>query len=135
MFARTFARLSVVTRLLALLAMVAIIAGGFVAGPKLVDAQSAGEVMLVNTDALNLRSDASVDADVVAVLETGASVTVVDGPVSADGYEWYQISSDAGDGWVDSEYLNDTLTYSGTDASTGASLVVNTDILNLRSDA
>ena len=39
------------------------------------------------------------------VLDTGASATIVDGPVDADGYSWYEVSTAAGDGWVDGEYL------------------------------
>lgn len=66
---------------------------------------SSGDAVYVNTDALNLRADATVDGEVLAVLETGAAGTIADGPVSADGYTWYYVSTDAGSGWVAGEYL------------------------------
>lgn len=125
----------------ALLALVAIAAFGFVAGPNLVGAQDAsgyvaGDALVVNTDALNLRADATVDAEIIATLETGAAVTIVAGPYDADDYVWYQVDTDAGSGYVAGEFLGATVTIS-TDLgfAIGDSLVVNTDALNLRSAA
>jgi uncharacterized protein YgiM (DUF1202 family) len=129
----------------AMLALVAAVAFGFMAGPSLVTAQSAttfaaGDALVVNTDALNLRAGASISDAVDAVLYTGDAVTVVSGPVSADGYNWYQVSTASGTGYVDGEYLAATLTYSAasstsTGLTVGGGYVVNTDALNLRSDA
>lgn len=64
-----------------------------------------GDVAMVNTDGLNLRDDATVDANVIAELASGEFVTILDGPVEADGWTWFQVESDAGTGWVAGEYL------------------------------
>lgn len=133
--ATRFHSMRVVFAGLSLLAVIALVVSDVVSGPRLAGAQSAGDVIYVNTDALNLRSDASISADVISVLETGVAVTVVEGPVTADGYDWYEVTADAGDGWVDGEYLSDSLTYVAGEYATGDALVVNTDVLNLRSDA
>ncbi len=107
---KSFSRLPLLLRSTALLALVALIALGVAAGPNLVNAQeetawAIGDYLVVNTDALNLRDDASTGGSVLAVLETGATAIITDGPVSADGYTWYYITSDAGDGWVAGELL------------------------------
>ncbi len=36
---------------------------------------------------------------------TGSEVTILDGPTSADGYDWYQVETDDGPGWVAGLYL------------------------------
>jgi len=123
------------------LAIVASVAFGVAAGPSLVTAQTAasasiGDSLVVNTDALNLRETASASGIIDAVLYTGDAVTIVDGPVSADGYDWYQVSTADGTGWVDGEYLDTTVTGStSSDLTIGGGYVVNTDALNLRADA
>lgn len=64
-----------------------------------------GDAATVATDALNLRDDATIGGNVVATLDTGAAATSLDGPLTVDGYAWWQVSTDAGTGWVDGEYL------------------------------
>lgn len=64
-----------------------------------------GSSVIVSTDALNLRADASVSAEVIDVLLTGATATIIDGPASADGYTWYQVSVDGVTGWVVSDFF------------------------------
>lgn len=67
---------------------------------------TAGETAVVFDGRLNLRDDATIDATIVEVLEDGTSVTVVDGPVTADGYDWYAVDTEDGlSGWVAGEYL------------------------------
>lgn len=138
---RLFGSAQILIRTTAVLAVVALVALGVAAGPRLVGAQDAtgfvaGDALVVNTDALNLRADAALDAEVIAVLATGAAVSVVDGPISADGYSWYQVETDAGSGWVAGEFLGTAVTVSTSlGFAIGDALVVNTDILNLRSDA
>jgi uncharacterized protein YraI len=39
------------------------------------------------------------------VLVGGEEGTVLDGPVEADGYNWFQVETAAGTGWVAGEYL------------------------------
>jgi uncharacterized protein YraI len=66
---------------------------------------SAGDDVVVNTDALNLRSRASLSGSVRAVLLTGEELTIEDGPVEADGFTWYEVDGARGSGWVAGEYL------------------------------
>jgi uncharacterized protein YraI len=66
---------------------------------------SPGDEVVVDTDALNLRSGPGLDEDVLAVLYTGDSMVVEDGPESADGYDWYQVDTEEGIGWVAGTYL------------------------------
>lgn len=118
-------------------------ASGYAAADYLSDAASTGafsigDTVYVNTDALNVRDSASAAGSMVDVLATGAAGTVVDGPVDADGYSWYQIDVDGITGWVVRDYLaygvNDgaTSTDTSSDAISGETAYVNTDSLNVR---
>jgi uncharacterized protein YgiM (DUF1202 family) len=92
-----------------------------------------GSGVRVATDALNLRFDPGLSADVVTVLYTGAVGTIESDPVSMDGYEWQQAKFGAVDGWVAIEYLE---SYDlGSPFATGDSVVVATDNLRLRNGA
>lgn len=71
-----------------------------------------GQAVVVNTDALNLRTAAGTSAAVIMVLPHGQSLTVTGGPTSADGYTWYQVETPKVDGmigwvtgWVAGEFL------------------------------
>lgn len=67
--------------------------------------------LVVTTTALNYRTEPSLDAAVVKVLSTGTQGGILDGPVSADGYTWYQLGlpgygpDGATPGWVAGEFL------------------------------
>lgn len=53
-----------------------------------------------------MRSGAGTNFGVVTVLPTNAMGTVVSGPVSGSGYQWYQVNmGSSGTGWVASDYL------------------------------
>jgi uncharacterized protein YgiM (DUF1202 family) len=125
----------------AVLAVVALIALGIAAGPHLAGAQddtawAVGDSLVVDTDALSLRSDASIDADVLAVLETGAAVAITGDAVTVGGYDWYPVDTDSGSGYVAGEFLSTSVTISTSlGFAIGDSLVVNTDALNLRGAA
>lgn len=55
---------------------------------------------------LNMRSGAGLTYGVLAVLPTGAQLSVVGGPVSASGYTWYKVTSTTyGTGWVASAFV------------------------------
>jgi N-acetylmuramoyl-L-alanine amidase len=73
--------------------------------PQAVSALAIGDVATVNTDTLNLRKDASLSANALLVLNGGASVTILAGPVVAEGWTWYQVDAGALSGWVAGEYL------------------------------
>ena len=66
---------------------------------------SPGDEVVVDTDALNLRSGPGLDEDVIEVLYTGKLLVVLDGPESADGYSWYEVDTYAGTGYVAGTYL------------------------------
>jgi uncharacterized protein YgiM (DUF1202 family) len=63
-----------------------------------------GSFIFVNVPVVNLRDDAGITAEVLDQLEEGTMVTVLDGPVAADDYTWYQVSVGEGQntqqGWV-----------------------------------
>jgi uncharacterized protein YgiM (DUF1202 family) len=94
---------------------------------------AAGQVVEVNADALNVRTDASVDAEIVTTLQNGTWATIVDGPVAGGDYDWYEIIYDDFDGWVAADFLTDAA--SATPLAAGDTVIVNTDALNLRSAA
>ncbi|MBI2766943.1 MAG: SH3 domain-containing protein [Chloroflexi bacterium] len=68
---------------------------------------SIGEQAVVATDfgCLNMRTGAKLGASVVKCLANGTTGTIVDGPVSADGYSWVKIETAQGTGWVATRYL------------------------------
>lgn len=54
---------------------------------------------------LNGRAEPGLGAAVVASFGNGAALTVVDGPRTADGYTWWLVRSDAGEGWSAADFL------------------------------
>ena len=66
---------------------------------------AAGDEVYVNTDAVNLRSSASLTGDVVTVLLQGQGGKVTDGPQSADGHTWYQFQTSDGIGWGSAQFF------------------------------
>ena len=110
MSVQTFRSIPLFVKSVALLAVVMLVAIGLIAGPNLAGAQeetafAVGDALVVDTDALNLRADASVDAEIVATLETGAAVRITGAATVGDGYDWYPVDTDAGSGYVAGEYL------------------------------
>ena len=65
-----------------------------------------GDTATVATDALNVRVNVGLGASVVAVLPWGTAVSILAGPIDAEGYTWYRIASAAGNGWVAGEFLS-----------------------------
>jgi uncharacterized protein YgiM (DUF1202 family) len=94
---------------------------------------TAGQAVVVNADELNVRADASVDAEIVTTLLNGTWAMIVDGPVTGGDYDWYQIEYDDYSGWVAADFLVDAA--SETALASGSSVIVNTEALNLRSAA
>ncbi|MDQ2682130.1 MAG: SH3 domain-containing protein [Chloroflexota bacterium] len=98
----------------ALLAAV-LLAGLFV--PTLAFAQddgsiAIGDVVLIDTDGVNIRDDFGTDGDIITTLEVGTSLEILDGPESADGFTWWlavildEDSVDEGvSGWLVEDYL------------------------------
>lgn len=67
---------------------------------------STGDVVFVNTDSLNVRSDAGLNTTVLDTVFQGTSAVITGGPTSADGSDWYKIDvSGVVSGWVDGQFL------------------------------
>lgn len=65
-----------------------------------------GDSVLVNTDALNMRTSGGLTNSIITVLYSGHQLTITGGPVESDGYTWYQVDAgSSGSGWVAGEFL------------------------------
>lgn len=71
-------------------------------------AAEAGQIVTTNADSLNLRAEASTESEVVTQLAAGVEVEILDGPVEAGDYVWYQVRvvSDGTEGWLADEFLD-----------------------------
>lgn len=60
-----------------------------------------GDQVVVAEGPLNLRSAAGTSSSSLGSLAIGTQLTIVSGPVAANGYNWYQVTSSSGQtGWV-----------------------------------
>ncbi len=79
------------------------------ASPTPSDELVAGAVAVVSDTAgrgLNMRSEASINAIAIKVLQEGAEVTIIGGPTEADDFTWFQVRDSANaEGWVASDWL------------------------------
>jgi quercetin dioxygenase-like cupin family protein len=66
-----------------------------------------GDAVVVTDSSVRLRTDPSVDADVIGTLEEGQELTITGGPEEADDYTWYQVESADGaiSGWTVGDFL------------------------------
>jgi uncharacterized protein YgiM (DUF1202 family) len=65
-----------------------------------------GDDVAVATDRLNLRVGAGLDKTVVDVLSDGTPLIVSNGPMTADGHDWYEVERRDGRlGWVAGSFL------------------------------
>jgi uncharacterized protein YgiM (DUF1202 family) len=99
--------LSRLTRLVTMLALVAAVAPGLLPVPAHAAIFAVGDTVVVNTDYLNIRSDAGTDGTVRDVLVFGQSLEVLDGPRDDDGFTWYEVGVDATGmvGWVAEDFI------------------------------
>jgi N-acetylmuramoyl-L-alanine amidase len=109
---------------------------GYVAGAYLGSVSGGsfaiGDTVYVDTDVLNVRSGPGTGYAVIDSLSTGDQGEVIDGPVNADGYTWYEVNYSFGgySGWVAGEFLS----YAGGGGiGIGDNVTVTTDHLNVRS--
>jgi uncharacterized protein YgiM (DUF1202 family) len=66
-----------------------------------------GDVVYVNTDSLNVRSEAGLNGTVLDTIFQGTSAVITGGPTTADSRDWYKIDvSGVVSGWVAAEYLS-----------------------------
>ncbi len=109
---------------------------GFVAGVYLTVVSagpfSIGDTVYVTSDSLNVRSGPGTGYSVIDVITYGTNGLIIDGPVTANGYVWYEIEYVGGKtaGWVASDFL--ALVSTGGFAI-GDILMVTSDTLNVRS--
>jgi uncharacterized protein YgiM (DUF1202 family) len=90
-----------------------------------------GSVVAVDADGLNLRDDASLAGGVIDILPFGTIATVLDGPVTADDLNWYQLETALGTGWSAGDFLVDPATL----IAVGDTVQVAAGDQNLRTDA
>jgi uncharacterized protein YgiM (DUF1202 family) len=65
-----------------------------------------GDAVRAGVEDLNFRAEAGLDADMLDTVTFDALFLVQDGPVSADGYTWYQVFNYYyGEGWVAGELM------------------------------
>ncbi|HEV2073624.1 MAG TPA: SH3 domain-containing protein, partial [Thermomicrobiales bacterium] len=64
-----------------------------------------GEELVMNTDVINIRETPSLKGLISATLPYMAKAVVVSGPMPANGYKWYQVTTDYGAGWSVEQYL------------------------------
>jgi uncharacterized protein YgiM (DUF1202 family) len=64
-----------------------------------------GDHVVVNTDVLNLRTGPGSGYDVIATMPSGTKGVVLDGPVPANGFTWWQLDTGYGAGWAAGQYL------------------------------
>ncbi len=71
-----------------------------------VAAGGSAEVSGAGVEELRMRAGAGLAYETLGTLGDGTHLTVLAGPESADGYEWWQVSTDDGrEGWVAGEWL------------------------------
>ncbi len=92
------------------------------------------------TDVLNLRSSASTGGSIIAVMPTGTTGKVLDGPRSSGGYVWWKIETSYGSGWAVEDWLAKVSTSPPPPPPASGKFrsgdqVKTTDALNLRSGA
>lgn len=55
-----------------------------------------------------MRSTPGIDGEVIARVAEGTLVVVIDGAAQADGYTWWRVRGDWGEGWCAAEFLEPT---------------------------
>jgi uncharacterized protein YraI len=87
------------------------VAGGFLASGSSGGGFGIGDMVVVVDGPLNYRTDPAIGAEVLEVLPEGTEGAILDGPVYADGWTWYQIGlpgygpDGQTPGWAAGEFL------------------------------
>lgn len=96
-----------------------------------------GTPVHVTSDGVNLRSGPGLGNAVVGNFSTGTNGIIQDGPRSADGYSWYNLTIDGINGWMAADFLAEGFVGRpdpGSEFQIGA-YVRPTEAVNLRSGA
>jgi uncharacterized protein YgiM (DUF1202 family) len=64
-----------------------------------------GDSVVVTEEAVNFRASPGLDGEVLSTLALGTSGTVLAGPETVDGSDWYQLDLAGETGWVAREFL------------------------------
>jgi len=62
-------------------------------------------VRVVNTQFLNARRNAGLRFQLATRFPADAILTVVNGPITADNYTWWEVKGEAGQGWCADQWL------------------------------
>jgi quercetin dioxygenase-like cupin family protein/uncharacterized protein YgiM (DUF1202 family) len=68
-----------------------------------------GAIVVINTDSVNMRTEATTGSDVVQQLDTGTEVAIIGGPEEADDFTWWQVQlvdDESVNGWVAEDFLS-----------------------------
>ncbi len=93
-----------------------------------------GQAVVVTVNDANVRSGPGLSNGAIRTLASGTPGTVTDGPVTNDGYTWYEIRTSAGTGWMATVTFTRAEKPAGEFAE-GDRVYVDTDQLSLRSRA
>lgn len=69
----------------------------------------AGQIVTTNTDNVNMRDEPSVNGEVVDQIGEGVELEILDGPVEAEEYTWYQVRVTAeggSEGWMAVDFID-----------------------------
>ncbi|HEX3049218.1 MAG TPA: SH3 domain-containing protein, partial [Aggregatilineaceae bacterium] len=62
---------------------------------------STATVHVIHNDTLNVRGEATLNGEILEKLDDGAVVTLIEGPVAAEGYSWWRVrTADGVEGWA-----------------------------------
>ncbi|MCC6944044.1 MAG: amidase [Thermomicrobiales bacterium] len=87
-------------------ALAAAASGAVVGSGPSTSAFALGQRLVVASGPLNMRSAPGLAFAILAELEAGVALTVLEGPASAEGFAWYRVSGpEGGPGWVAGEFL------------------------------
>lgn len=65
-----------------------------------------GETLFVREDLVNLRSDPSLRGTIVGQVNFMNEATILDGPMPANGYTWYQVETAEITGWITERHIS-----------------------------
>ena len=68
-------------------------------------AAGASAIVAGTDSCLNIRASARIDAAVLECVDDGTEVTVLEGPVEANGFSWWLVAAPGGNGWGAGIYL------------------------------
>ncbi|MCO5225342.1 MAG: SH3 domain-containing protein [Thermomicrobiales bacterium] len=108
-----------------------------------------GSTVTTTENNVNMRAEASVDAEIVEQIASGVNLEVLDGPVDGDDYTWFKVrvlSAGSAEGWVVTDFIEpssaptenegDGTSSESSDAFPVGSKVVTTDNnVRIRSEA